>query len=331
MERGTVSDAGGLSLSRLASRRRSRRRRPPVLVAVGIAGIALLVLIGFIGPFFLPDPSDTSAGPAFAPPSADLPFGTDRFGRDVLSRVVGGIRWSLFVAGVSVFAAALIGSVLGLVSGYLRGRFDRLLVGLLNLFLGLPVLVLAMTMVAGLGPGLSATIVALVVGFVPAYTLIVRSATISERGRDYILAAEAGGASRTRLVLFHLFPNVLPVIIVQASIMLSYAILAESTLGFLGLGLQPPIPSWGQMLSEGRPYLLAAPWVSLFPGIAIFVSVFAFNLLGDGLRDYLDPRMGSSRLSVGSTLPGAPMAVGPSTDGPIRGEGGDAGRSGVSA
>jgi peptide/nickel transport system permease protein len=316
-----VSDAGRLSLFRLASRPRSRRRRPPVLVAVGIAGICALMLIGFLGPLLLPDPSDTSAGPAFAQPSADHLFGTDRFGRDVLSRVVGGIRWSLFVAGISVLVAALIGSVLGLVSGYLRGWFDRVLVGVLNLFLGLPVLVLAMTMVAGLGPGLSATIVALVVGFVPAYTLIVRSATTSERGRDYVLAAEAGGATRTRLVLFHLFPNVLPVIIVQASITLSYAILAESTLGFLGLGLQPPIPSWGQMLSEGRPYLLAAPWVSLFPGIAIFFSVFMFNLLGDGLRDYLDPRMGFSRFGSSAALPGAPIAVGPGADGPPRSEG----------
>lgn len=287
-----------------------RLARENPLVAGGAAIAFLILLVALIGPLLLRNPSDTNAGPPFAPPTMALPMGTDRFGRDLLSRVVTGARWSLFIATVPVLIAAIVGSTLGLIAGYRGGWFDRVLLRVLDLFLGLPLLILAIAIAGGLGPGLRTTMIALTVGFIPAYTLIVRTATRGERERDYVTAATASGTTTPKVITRHLLPNVLPVIIVQGSISLSYAILAESALGFLGLGLQPPIPSWGQMLSEGRPYLLNAPWVSVFPGLAIFVCVFAFNILGDGLRDHLDPRSRHvSEVASGAPTPPGAAAI----------------------
>ena len=273
---------------RRATRTLTRNR----LVLAGLIMVAGLILIaalaGLIAPY---DPIANNVRAALQPPSSYYYFGTDRFGRDVFSRVIYGSRLTLLVAISSVAISVVIGVALGLVSGYYRGWVDNLIGRVMDVFFSFPALLLAIGVAAMLGPGLNNAIVAIAVVYSPVFGRVVRGPVLVERGKEYVEAARVIGASSPRVVLGHIFPNVLSPLIVQATITLSQAILTEAYLSFLGLGTQPPFPSWGTMLQEGRTFLETAPWVSIFPGLAIMLTVLAFNLLGDGVRDLLDPRL----------------------------------------
>jgi peptide/nickel transport system permease protein len=256
-----------------------------IIMVVGL--IVIAALAGVIAPY---DPIANNVRAALQPPSSYYYFGTDRFGRDVFSRVIFGSRLSLFVAIVSVTISGVIGVALGLVSGYYRGWIDNLIGRIMDVFFSFPALLLAIGVAAMLGPGLNNAIIAIAVVYSPVFGRVVRGPVLVERGREYVEAARVIGASSPRVLLRHVFPNVLSPLIVQTTITLSQAILLEAYLSFLGLGTQPPFPSWGTMLQEGRTFLETAPWMSIFPGLAIMLTVLAFNLLGDGIRDVLDPR-----------------------------------------
>jgi ABC-type dipeptide/oligopeptide/nickel transport system permease subunit len=279
----------------------SVRRRRRVLLgllrtnALLTIGLALLVVFAFLmlaADFLAPyDPIRMDVVAAQAPPSPEHWFGTDRFGRDVLSRIMYGTRVSLFVAFASVAAAVLVGSGLGVVSAYYEGITDAIAGRVMDVLLSFPALLLAIAIAAMLGPSETNVIVAIAVVYCPRYYRVARAPVLGEKHADYVEAARGIGEREFIILLRHVLPNIVSPVIVQASIGLSAAILIEASLGYLGLGVQPPSPSWGTMLNEGRTFLQTAPWLSVFPGLAIFTAVLAFNLVGDGLRDYLDPRM----------------------------------------
>lgn len=255
-----------------------------MVVVLGLAAI----LAGLVAPY---DPLANNVRAALQPPSSYYFFGTDRFGRDVFSRVVYGSRLSLIVAIVSVTISATLGTLLGLVSGYFGGLVDNLISRVMDVLFSFPALVLAIAVAAMLGPGINNAIIAIAVVYAPLFGRVVRASVMVERSKDYVEAARAIGSGTPRILLGHVLPNVLTPLTVQATITFSHAILLESYLSFLGLGAQPPNPSWGAMLQEGRTFLETAPWTSIFPGLAIMLAVLAFNLLGDGVRDVLDPRL----------------------------------------
>ena len=225
------------------------------------------------------------------PPGDDHPFGTDRYGRDVLSRVIFGARNSLIIAFAAVSISAAGGGLLGLIGGYRGGWTDVLIGRAMDILFSFPALLLAIAIAAVLTPGRRNAIIAIAVVYVPLFSRVVRGPVVAEAGREYVEAARVAGASDRRVLFLHLVPNVLSPWIVQVSVGLSYAILLEAALGYLGLGTQPPAPSWGGMLNEGRDFIETAPWLSIFPGLAIMLAVLAFNLAGDGLRDALDPTL----------------------------------------
>lgn len=261
------------------------------LVLAGLVMVVGLILIAIFAAVIAPyDPIANNVRAALQPPSSYYYFGTDRFGRDVFSRVIHGSRLSLMVALISVSVSAVIGVALGLISGYYRGWVDNLIGRIMDVFFSFPALLLAIGVAAMLGPGLNNAIIAITVVYSPVFGRVVRGPVLVERGKEYVEAARVIGASSPRVLLRHVFPNVLSPLIVQATITLSQAILVEAYLSFLGLGTQPPFPSWGTMLQEGRSFLETSPWMSIFPGLAIMMTVLAFNLLGDGIRDVLDPR-----------------------------------------
>lgn len=260
-----------------------------VLAGVVIAIVFLLQAL-FAERLAPKGPLAMSIGQALRAPSLGAPFGTDRFGRDVLSRVIHGTRLSLGVACSSIGIALVAGGVLGLCSGYFGGPLDLVVSRIMDIFFSFPALFLAIAIAAFLGPGINNAVIAIAVVYTPFFSRVVRAAALAERGREYVEAAVALGARPWIVLGRHVLRNAISPVIVQAAVSLSYALLIEAALSYLGLGTQPPAPSWGRMLNEGRTFLETAPWISFFPGLAIMLAVLAFNLIGDGLRDIFDPR-----------------------------------------
>jgi peptide/nickel transport system permease protein len=267
-----------------------RRVLHNTVVLAGSLAAIVIVLMAIFAPVISPErPDEQNFDLIEAPPSAKALFGTDRFGRDVLSRVIYGSRISLYVAGISIAVAMVGGGALGLAAGYLGGMWDNSINRVMDVFFSIPGLLLAVGIAAMRGPGVNSAVIAIVIVYVPLFARVMRGPVLAEREKEYVEAIRALGAPRILVALKHVLPNVLSPFVVQGTVALSQAILIEASLSYLGLSAQPPTPSWGNMLNEGRTYLETAPWISVFPGIAIMVTVLAFNLIGDGLRDILDP------------------------------------------
>ncbi len=288
--RSATSDAPGAE--RVRSRRvASRALRNPLSVA-GLVIIGTLIGLAIVAPLVAPyDPTKTDVVNRLAPPSAAHWFGTDALGRDILSRVIYGSRVSLRIALLAAVIATAIGVPLGIVSGYFRGRTDDLLMRLTDMFMAFPSLILAMAIAAALRPTLENVIIAISLAAWPAYARLARSVTLALREETFVEAARASGATSGRILRRHVLPGVLSPVVIQVSLSMGGIILTAAGLGFIGLGAQPPTPEWGVMIAEGRNFITQQWWVSTFPGIAIALVVLGFNLLGDGIRDILDPRL----------------------------------------
>lgn len=262
------------------------------LALIGLWVIALVMISAAFAPVVAPaDPTKPDFFQLLQPPSRAHILGTDDLGRDVASRIIFGARTSLLAGFVSVGLAIAIGTPLGLLSGYYRGQLDNVLMRLTDALLSFPFLVLALAIAAVLGTGLAKAMIAIGIVFTPGFIRLARAQVLSERERVYVEAARALGALDARIVWKHILPNSLSPVLVQSSLAMAAAITAEATLSFLGLGTQPPTPSWGSMLNIAQAYLSKAPWMALWPGLAIFVTVLSLNLVGDGLREVLDPRL----------------------------------------
>ena len=260
------------------------------LGATALVILAIVMLVSIFAPLIAPyDPSYINYDRFLAPPSAEHWFGTDELGRDILSRVIYGGRVSLQIVALSIALAVVVGSVIGLISGYVGGWVDGLLMRIIDAMLAFPFLVLALTIVAVLGPDLMNATIAIAIAKVPTFARLVRAEVLTLRSVEYVTAARAIGASHARLVFRHLWPNVTGNLVVFGSLSASQTLITESALSFLGLGVRPPTPSWGYMVSLGMDNWLHW-WASFFPGLAIFVTVLAFNFLGDAVRDALDVR-----------------------------------------
>jgi peptide/nickel transport system permease protein len=275
------------SPARRALRRLFRRKG----AVVGLIVLATFILIALLAPFVAPyDPIATSWTLVRKPPSAAHWFGTDELGRDVLARVIYGARASLLAGAISVGIALTIGVPLGLISGYRGGFIDALISRITDAMLACPFLILAIALAAFLGPSLGNAMIAIGVSATPIFIRLTRGQVMSVKVEDYVEAARAMGNPRWRIALFHILPNIMPALLVQATLSIAAAIIAEAALSFLGLGQQPPSPSWGSMLNAAQRFLTNAPWMAIWPGLAIFLVVLSLNLVGDGLRDALDPR-----------------------------------------
>jgi peptide/nickel transport system permease protein len=271
--------------------RRWLRGRTGVWAAALIVGMVVLALIGpAIAPY---NPIATKLPDRLQPPSSHYLLGTDSLGRDVLSRMLYGTRIDFEMGLISVLIGALIGTAIGLVAGFYAGAVDNVAMGFTDILLAFPYLLLGLLVVTALGPGLTNTMIAVGIVFIPQYVRLVRSMVLSIKGKDYVLAARALGASNERIMVKHILVNSYAPIIVQASLTFGVAIVSAAGLSFLGLGAQPPTPEWGRMLTDGRDVLRQAPWVTTAPGLAILLTAIAFNVFGDSLRDALDPRLKS--------------------------------------
>jgi peptide/nickel transport system permease protein len=271
--------------------RRPAWRRSPLTMA-GLVLIAVLALIATLAPLIAPaNPLKQVLSTRLKPPSGEHWLGTDQLGRDVLSRMIYGARISLVIGIVVVGLAASLGTLVGVVAGYAGGWLDESLMRLTDVFFAFPALILAMAISGALGPSLTNAMIAIAVVSWPVYARLVRAQVLSLREREYVEAARSLGASAERIVWGHILPNTLAPLLVQASFDMGGAILSAAGLSFIGFGTQPPTPEWGVMISDGRNYIATQPWLSLFPGLAILFTVAAFNLIGDGLRDALDPRL----------------------------------------
>jgi ABC-type dipeptide/oligopeptide/nickel transport systems, permease components len=270
--------------------RRVRRVARSGIVVAGAIVALLVVGVAIFAHVIAPHaPDEPNFELIEAPPSSKAWFGTDRLGRDVLSRVIYGSRISLSVALVSIGASMLAGGALGLGAGFTGGTWDNIINRVMDVFFSIPGLLLAVGVAAMRGPGVQSAVLAIAIVYTPVFVRVMRGPVLAEREKDYVEAVRALGATRLAVALKHVLPNVLSPFVVQGTVAFSQAVLIEASLSYLGLSAQPPTPSWGNMLNEGRTYLETAPWISVFPGIAIMVTVLAFNLLGDGLRDVLDP------------------------------------------
>ena len=276
-----------LSPGRRAMLRLVRRRGAMLGLAIVLFFIVIAVFAPLIAPY---DPVQTSWTAVRKAPSAAYWFGTDEIGRDVLSRVIWGARASLMAGLVSVCISMAMGVPIGLLAGYMGGWVDGLISRFTDAMLAVPFLILAIALAAFLGPSLTNAMVAIGVSAMPVFIRLTRAQVLSVKVEDYVEAARAVGNPHWRIALRHILPNTLPPLIVQATLTIATAIIAEASLSFLGLGQQPPAPSWGSMLNTAKDYIDNAPWMAIWPGLSIFLLVLSFNLLGDGLRDAMDPR-----------------------------------------
>jgi peptide/nickel transport system permease protein len=268
------------------------RARAPLLLKVAAGAVIVLLLTAAFAPLLAPDdPLAQNVLARLQAPGAAHWLGTDQFGRDILSRVLYAMRASLGIAAASVFAALVVGGSLGLAAAYYRGWTDRIVMRLMDVLFAFPVMLLAIGIIAMLGPGTRPTAVSIAIVYTPIFARLLRGPALVIATSDYVMSARSIGASDGRIIFSHILPNLASVILVQTSLLLSSAILVEASLSFLGLGTQPPAPSLGMMLSEGRNMLLLSPWAAIFSGATILVIAFALNLLGDVLRDTLDPRL----------------------------------------
>lgn len=267
---------------------RSTRFRPPTVGRLAIAGlviIALLLVLGTVGSLFLPDPLSTHAGSAMLPPSSDHWLGTDRFGRDVLSRSVAAIRIDVLIGVVVAVTSMTAGTLIGLVAGYVGGIIDEVIMRCVDVLLAFPSFVLAIILVAVLGDSIPNVLIAVAIGFLPYFVRLTRVEVLRERELDYVTAARVVGNGRARVALRHLLPNVVGPSLVQATLVSGWAILNASGLAFLGIGIRPPTPEWGVMVAEGANDVITGQWwTSLAPGAMILIAVMAFHLIGDDLR-----------------------------------------------
>lgn len=268
------------------------------LGALGAAAILILIILGLTAPLVAPYDINEFAGEPGQPPALDHLFGTDKLGRDILSRVLYGARISLVVGFAAIALGGVAGTAIGLVSGYKPGVIDGIVQRFIDVMVAFPKLVLLLIVVRLLGPSMTTVVLAIAFGLLPSIVRVVRSAALSERSSLYVEAARASGAADLRILCRHLLPNIAPVVVVVATSLLGQAILAEAALSFLGLGIAPPNPSWGADVSQARLSFPLNTWSAFFPGAAITVSVLGFTLLGDALRDALDPKLRAARTSA---------------------------------
>lgn len=268
------------------------RKNKMALIGSGI--VLFFILLAIFAPFIAPyDMNDQQLSMRLQAPSKDHIFGTDDFGRDIFSRVVYGARISLWVGFFSVLGSVVIGSLLGIIAGYYGRWIDAVISRIFDIMLAFPSILLAIGIVAVLGPSLKNALIAIAIINIPNFGRLIRSRVLSIKQEEYITAAKAIGMSDARILFHHILPNSMAPIIVQGTLAIATAIIEAAALGFLGLGAQPPNPEWGKMLADSKAYLTQAPWTMIFPGLAIMLTVLGFNLMGDGLRDALDPRMKS--------------------------------------
>lgn len=273
-------------------RRLTRRLRSDVTATIGIISLVLIVVVTLFAPWLAPyDYAEINVINRFKPPSAEHWLGTDAFGRDVLSRILVGGRASLLVAFLSVGSAMLLGVAIGAITGFVGGIADDITGRLVDMMLSFPTLLLGLMVVAALGPGAANTAIAIAVSLLPRFVRLARGATIVLREREFIAAAQASGQRTLSIVYRHVLRNIIGPIVVMGSLWTAEAIRIEANLSFLGLGVQPPQPSWGNLIREGVERIALAPWLAIYPGIAISLSILALNLVGDGVRDLLDPKL----------------------------------------
>jgi peptide/nickel transport system permease protein len=287
-----VTDTGMRPQKRRSNRNRTLRRllRHKLFVSGSILfGIVLLAAL-FADLLIVADPNDMSFRNKFKPPGSDWLFGTDNFGRSQWSRVLKGAQLSLAIGFGVVFLNAVFGTLMGALAGYFR-RLDNILMRVMDAFMAFPVILLAIGITAALGPGSVNAVIALAAVYTPRTARIVRASVLVVREMQFGEAARAMGASQARIIRKHILPNCMAPLIVQLTFIFAYSVLSEAVLSFLGLGAEPPTPTWGNIISEGRQYIREAPWITLIPGIALAMTVLGLNLLGDGLRDVLDPRL----------------------------------------
>jgi peptide/nickel transport system permease protein len=281
---------GGIEL--VSQRQRAWRTfRSNRTAVIGLGLVVAIVLVAIFAPLIAPhDPNQQSTINRLAPPSAAYPLGRDDFGRDILSRVIYGTRVALLVGVLSVLLGGVLGTALGLIAGYFRGKLDAVLMRLVDILLSFPDLITGLLVMAVLGVGLPKLIVAIGLTIAPRFARIAYGPTLAVKEKEFVEAARASGQNNARIVLRHILPNISGELVVLASLWTASAIRLEASLSFIGLGVQPPTATWGQMIRDGVTYLTDLPLFSLAPGVALLITVFAFNLVGDGLRDVLDPR-----------------------------------------
>lgn len=286
----TVLDTAGRDAGALADLWTLIRRNK--VTSFGAALVLVVLLSAVLAPWLAPyDPIEQSVANRLDPPSSEFPLGNDSYGRDILSRILYGGRISLFVSTSAILIAMVIGGALGILSGYIGGRFDRVLMAAMDVLLSFPTLIMGLLVMAMLGPSVGNLILAIALTAIAPFARIARAPTLAVKEREFVEAGRALGFSHLRIMGVHILPNVLSEIMVMGSLWLATAIRTEASLSFIGLGVRPPAPTWGGMIREGFENILDAPWLAVFPSIAILLVMLGLNLLGDGLRDATDPRL----------------------------------------
>jgi len=271
---------------------RSFKKSKVSLIGAGI--VLFFILLAIVGPYLAPqDINEQNFAKRLLAPSSEHWFGTDDFGRDIFSRIIHGARISLWVGFFSVILSVIVGSLLGIIAGYYGKWIDTIISRIFDIMLAFPSMLLAIAVVSVLGPSLQNALIAIAIINIPNFGRLIRSKVLSVKEEEYIVAAKAIGMRDSRILFSHILPNSITPIIVQGTLAIATAIIEAAALGFLGLGAQAPAPEWGKMLADARKFLINAPWTMIFPGLAIMLTVLGFNLMGDGLRDALDPKMKS--------------------------------------